>query len=180
MEEIGRPYLYYLQKLISVFDFYNSLKKNFIKPMNQSEIWVLVNMFHLIEKIINNVPSICKFIRKSYRPVAEALAISFAQDVSNFYPKLYKYCYGEAHKVRMTFLEIENEQGEFVAFKRCAEGIDSMANLLVEIGQINRSMGAMYEEPTIHNLENIYVPKIIDTEGSDFDFIAHLSKMKEE
>lgn len=36
MEEVCRPYVVYIQKLISRFDFYNSLKKNFIKPMNQS------------------------------------------------------------------------------------------------------------------------------------------------
>lgn len=108
LEEVIKPYLYYLQKLISIFEFYNSLKKNFIKPMNQSEVWVLVNLFHNIEKITNNIPPICKFIRKSYRPVAEALALMFSQDIANFYPKLYKYCYGEANKVKSQFLELEN------------------------------------------------------------------------
>jgi hypothetical protein len=36
LEEVAKPYLYYLQKLVSIFDYYNSLKKNFIKPMNSS------------------------------------------------------------------------------------------------------------------------------------------------
>ncbi len=36
MEELAQPYLYYLQKLIGSFDFYNTLKKNFIRPMGQS------------------------------------------------------------------------------------------------------------------------------------------------
>ena len=100
------PYLHYLQQLISKFDYYNSLKKNFIKAMNQSEIWVLVNLFHSIGKVMTNVPNICKFIRKSYIPIAEALATVFSQDLTNFYPKLYKYAYGEISKIRSLFFEV--------------------------------------------------------------------------
>ena len=103
LDEICKPYITYLQKLISRFDFYNSLKKNFIKPMNHSEIWVLVNLFNCINKVINCLPTVCNFIRKSYRPIAEALATTFSQDLINFYPKLYKYCYNEVNKVRSSF-----------------------------------------------------------------------------
>lgn len=105
MEDVVKPFLYYLQKLIANFNFYNTLKKNFIRPMAQSEIWVLVNLFHNIEKVTNNVSPICKFIRKSYRPVAEALALTFSQDISNLYPKLYKYSYGSANKIKNQYLD---------------------------------------------------------------------------
>lgn len=104
MEDVVKPYLYYLQKLIASFDFYNALKKNFIPPMNQSEIWVLVNLFHNIEKITNNVSPICKFIRKSYQSIGEALAQMFSQDISHFYPKLYKFSYEEARKIKTHYL----------------------------------------------------------------------------
>ena len=64
---------------------------------------MLVNLFHCIGKVINNIPTICKFIRKSYRPVAEVIATVFSQDLLNFYPKLYKYCYNEVNKVKTIF-----------------------------------------------------------------------------
>ena len=49
-----------------------------------------------------------------------------------------------------------------------------MSNLLTEISAINKSLKALFEEPTIHNLHNIYVPKVIDTEGVEFMFILHV------
>ena len=103
LEEIGGPYLLYLQTLIGRFDFYNSLKKNLIKPMNHSEIWVLVNVFKGIVKMLDNIAKMCKFMRKSYRPIVESLVLVFSQDVVSFYPKLFKYCYGEVNRLRSVF-----------------------------------------------------------------------------
>ena len=60
---------------------------------------------------MSNVPNICKFIRKSYRPIAEALTTVFSQDLTNFYPKLYKYTYGEISKIRSLFFDVENDKG---------------------------------------------------------------------
>lgn len=94
MEDVAKPYMFYLQKLIAIFEFYNILKKNFSRPLGHPEIWVLVNLFHNIATVTNNVAPICKFIRKSYRPLAEALALTFSQDVSHLYPKLYKFSQG--------------------------------------------------------------------------------------
>ena len=68
----------------------------------------MVNLFHSIGKVMVNVPNICKFIRKSYRPIAEGLTTIFNQDLTNFYPKLYKYTYGEIGKIRSLFFEVEN------------------------------------------------------------------------
>lgn len=105
-------YLYYLQKLISIFDLYNSLKKNFIRAMSPSEIWVLINLLRCAMKVSTKIPSICKFIKKSYRPIAEALTYTLIEDVNYFYPKLYKYCYGEAAKLRVAFFDLESRFGE--------------------------------------------------------------------
>jgi hypothetical protein len=98
--------------------------------MNHSEIWVLVNLFHCIGKIITNIPDICKFIRKSYRPIAESLAVLLSQDITNFYPKLYKYSYAEVNKLRSAFFDLENERGEDYAYRKCIENIDLLVNLL--------------------------------------------------
>jgi hypothetical protein len=43
-----------------------------------------------------------------------------------------------------------------------------MLNLLTEIKVINKSLRSLYEEPVIRHLDNIYVPKVIETEGRDF------------
>jgi len=37
--------------------------------MNPSEIWVLINTLRCVFKVTNKVPSICRFIKKSYRPI---------------------------------------------------------------------------------------------------------------
>lgn len=73
--------------------------------MNPSEIWVLINVLRCVLKVTSKVPSICKFIKKSYRPIAEAIAYTFIEDTNYFYPKLYKYCYGEASKLRACFFD---------------------------------------------------------------------------
>lgn len=137
---MARPYLYYLQKLVSIFDFYNSLKKNFIRPMNASEVWVLVNLFRCILKVTSHLSSICQFVRRSYRPLAEAIAEAFSQDVANFYPKLFKYCYGEVARMRTAFFEAEGEVGEEEAFRRSAEGVEGLVALLEEVAQVNRGL----------------------------------------
>lgn len=51
---------------------------------------------------------------------------------------------------------------------------------MVEIRVINKALVSLYEEPAIHNLENIYIPKVIDTEGREFEFILHLEQLKQE
>lgn len=71
--------------------------------MNPSEIWVLVNLLRCGLKVTNCIPSICKFVKKSYRPITEAITYALIEDVNYFYPKLYKYCYGEAAKLRASF-----------------------------------------------------------------------------
>ncbi len=93
-------------------------------------MWSLLNLFNCLTAISNQIPAICKFIRKSYRPIAQGLAASLHCDVQCFYPKLYKYLYQEANRVHSVFFQLENDLGEEVAFKKCMEGIDSLANLL--------------------------------------------------
>lgn len=133
--------------------------------MDHSEIWVLVNLFNCINKVINCLPTVCNFIRKSYRPIAEALATTFSQDLINFYPKLYKYCYTEVNKVRSSFFELENERGEEFAYRNSIQNVDLMVNLLSEVEVINTTLNEMYEQPVIQHMYNIYQPKMIDVEG---------------
>jgi len=79
----------------------------------------------------------CRFIRKSYRPIAEALAEVFSQDINVFYPKIYKYCYCEANRIQSGFFQMENELGEALAYKQGVEGTPMMANIIEDVKQLN-------------------------------------------
>jgi len=91
LEKVIRPYVLYLQKLVSVFPFYNTLKKTLYRTLATAEIWILLNLFKCGYAVTMQLPTICKFIRKSFSPVADGIAEAFSCDFNNFYPKLAHY-----------------------------------------------------------------------------------------
>ena len=90
---MGLPYVCYLQKIASIFDFYHSFKSNFLGMIQAAEIWTLLNLFRMTTKVSTRLPVMCRFIRRSFRPLAEAIGEALSIDFNHFYPKLYKYVY---------------------------------------------------------------------------------------
>lgn len=93
LEDIVRPYVLYLQKIASLFDFYASLRRGGLKPLAPPEVWILMNLVRCVTALTNQLPAVCRFIRKSYRPIADALGESLSRDLGYFYPKLFKFCH---------------------------------------------------------------------------------------
>lgn len=60
------------------------------------------------------------------------------------------------------------------------ENIDGMIILMTEIRVINKAMKNLYEEPVIHHLDNIYIPKLIELESREFELMEQLSRLKKE
>jgi len=54
----------------------------------------------MITKIVSKLPQMCRFIRKSYRPLSEAIGEAMDIDSNCFYPKLYKHFYSQAAKLQ--------------------------------------------------------------------------------
>ena len=50
-----------------------------------------MNLFKCAYGVTLNVPVIYKFIRKSFKPIAEGISEAYSLDFNNFYPKLYRY-----------------------------------------------------------------------------------------
>lgn len=99
LEKVVKPYVLNLQKLVSVFPFYCSIKKTLYRTLATAEIWILLNLFKYGYAVTMHLPTICKFIRKSFNPVAEGLAEAFSADFNNFYPKLYNYLHEECNRI---------------------------------------------------------------------------------
>lgn len=53
-----------------------------------------------------------------------------------------------------------------------------MSNLLTEIKEINIGLKEVYEEPVVQNLYNVYLPKLVDSDGGEFDFIREVEGIK--
>lgn len=107
----------YLQKLVSVFPFYSGLRKAMHRPLAPPEIWILLNLFKCGYAVTMQLPTICKFIRKSFTPLAEALAEAFSKDFTNFYPKLAHYTRDQCLKVESRFDDILGRLGEGEAYR---------------------------------------------------------------
>lgn len=137
LENVVKPYVLYLQKLVSVFPFYSGLKRALHRPLAAPEIWILLNLFKCGYAVTMQLPTICKFIRKSFTPLAEALAEAFTGDCTHFYPKLAYYAREQCLKVEARFDEIMGRLGEVEAYRADIEGLSDAVNLLQEIGQLN-------------------------------------------
>lgn len=69
-----KPYVLYLQKIVSVFALYSLLIKTLYRSLATAEVWILLNLFKCGYSVTVNLPLIYAFKRKSFSPVGEGLA----------------------------------------------------------------------------------------------------------
>jgi hypothetical protein len=62
-----------------------------------------MNLFKCAYGVTLNIPVIYKFIRKSFKPVAEGISEAFSLDFNNFYPKLHRYLQLESRRIEGRF-----------------------------------------------------------------------------
>ena len=130
--------------------------------INISEVWILMNLFKCANAVIAKIPIVCKFIRKSYKPIAESLGQAFSLDFSFFYLKLNRFIFQECNKLQHNFDAMVQKIGELDAFIKGVQGAESIVNLVEDIKELNLKMHALYGEPSFIGNRNIVQPLLID------------------
>ena len=135
--------------------------------MQPPEIWTLINLFRMATKITSKLPVMCKFIRKSYRPLAEAVGEAISADYNHYYPKIYKYAYSQA-KVIQAPIPQHQEQNQNIQY------------LLEEMKSINTDLTDFYGSLAARHNQNIIEPKLINPNGKEFDQLETILEVIEQ
>ena len=158
LEKVCLPYLLYLQKLLSIFEFYQSLQRHFVRMMQGPEVWTLVNLIRMATKVTAKLSVMCRFIRRSYRPLAEAMGEALSADFNHYYPKIYKHIYNQA---KIT------HYGTKVVEERL-----NLQQLLEEVEGVNTDLSDFYSSVAARHNPNIIEPRLINTLGREFEGIV--------
>lgn len=92
LSSIVKPYILYLQKILSIYSHYQSLMHSIpstISTSSESEsAWTVLNILKLMIPIIGIFVYIGRYFYKDYAPIVHLLIEFFTKEVHRLYPIL--------------------------------------------------------------------------------------------